>query len=40
MFNGVMFLCRREILWASWDMLRVQKSPLGLRRAGSQDFIG
>ena len=39
MFNGVMFLCRREILWTSRDMLRGQKSPQGLRRAGFQDFI-
>lgn len=35
MFNGVMLLCRREILWTSRDMLRLQKSPQGLRRAGS-----
>jgi AraC family transcriptional regulator of adaptative response/methylated-DNA-[protein]-cysteine methyltransferase len=39
MFNGVMLLCRREILRTSRDMLRVQKSPQGLRRAGFQDFI-
>lgn len=35
MLNGVMLLCRQEILWTSRDMLRVQKSPQGLRRAGS-----
>lgn len=35
MFNGVMFQYGREILWASQDKLRVQKSPQGLRRAGS-----
>lgn len=34
-FNGVMHQCRREILWASQGKLRAQKSPQGLRRAGS-----
>lgn len=40
MFNGVMLQYDRENLWTSRDKLRAQKSPQGLRRAGSQDFIG
>ncbi|CAM7081219.1 hypothetical protein ENASMMO064B1_21985 [Enterobacter asburiae] len=35
MFNGVMLQYERENLWASWDKVKAQKSPQGLRRAGS-----
>jgi len=35
MFNGVMLQYDREILWGSQDKLKAQKSPQGLRRAGS-----
>lgn len=40
MFNGVMLQYGRENLRTSRDKLRAQKSPQGLRRTGSQDFIG
>ncbi len=40
MFNGVMLNCSRKIIRTSQDVLRAQKSPQGLHRAGFQDFIG